>query len=171
MSSRPQGGPRPNQGGQQGAQGPPEEIATAASNAKKIVQDIGPEGSKLLVEQAKRVGTFLRQQNLTTAQIRNIFGTVRSIESIWRLATLAKAGDVEKGRASREAMHELNLLKPRMAYAASRYSVVRHLENVLNPAIDAVLEDPTPEMALQRFGNFLDYFEAILAYHRSAGGR
>ncbi len=167
-------GARPQSGQRQQGQGSPlsvEVIAAAAGASRQIVQGMGPDDSKLLVQHAEQVGTFLRQQNLTTAQIRTVFGTVRSIESTWRLATLAKAGDAERARASREAMHELNLLKPRLAYAASRHSVVRHLADVLNPAIDAVLENANQEQALQRFGNFLDYFEAILAYHRAAGGR
>ncbi|HMA33162.1 MAG TPA: type III-A CRISPR-associated protein Csm2 [Chloroflexia bacterium] len=153
-------------------------IATAAAAAPAIVRGMGPEDSQLLVEQAKLVGEYLKNQGLTTSQIRNVFGTVRSIESTWRLAGRAGGDAAEATRTRTRALHDLNLLKPRMAYAASRSPVVRHLADVLTPAIDAVLADPAPpagadraDPALQRFGNFLDFFEAILAYHRAAGGR
>ncbi len=154
-------------------------IQTAAGHAATIVEGRDPAASRLLVEQAKAVGEYLKAQNLTTSQIRNVFGTVRSIESTWRIASLASVGAAEGSPLSTRtrALHELNLLKPRMAYAASRNGVVRYLEQVLTPAINAVLGDPATDSvangdeALRRFGNFLDFFEAILAYHRAAGGK
>jgi CRISPR-associated protein Csm2 len=153
-------------------------IQTAARHAATIVEGHDPAASRLLVEQAKAVGEYLKAQNLTTSQIRNVFGTVRSIESTWRIASLASVGAAEANptRTRTRALHELNLLKPRMAYAASRNGVVRNLEQVLTPAINAVLAEPSDsrdgeDEALRRFGNFLDFFEAILAYHRAAGGK
>jgi CRISPR-associated protein Csm2 len=158
----------------------PDAIPKAAAAAPQIVRGAGPDDSQLLVEHAKAVGEYLRSQNLATSQIRNVFGTVRSIESAWRLAGRSHAGgdNEDPVRIRTRALHDLNLLKPRMAYAASRNPVVRGLAEVLNPAIDTVLEagnqsfaNNQPDPALERFGRFLDFFEAILAYHRAAGGR
>lgn len=90
---------------------------------------------------------------LTTAQIRNVFSTVRQIEMSWGL----RATDAEK----REAARQLVLLKPKLVYQAERQrgKGVRQLAEVLTPAIDLVGEDR------QRFKHFVDFFEAILAYH------
>ena len=60
---------------------------------------------------------------------------------------------------------ELLLLKPKLAYAASRpgsTSGTRELRKVLSSAIDFVGNDP------ERFENFCSFFEAILSYHRAA---
>ncbi len=172
-------------------------IQAAAAAARGIVQGDGLDDSRHLVEHAKAVGEYLKAQGLATNQIRNVFGTVRRIESNWRIpaggkpnhadeaarqADAAARQDQEADR-TRRALRELTLLKPRLAYAASRNPVVRHLADVLTPAIDGVLDgiDFKPDardtwlainkLALQRFGRFLDFFEAILAYHRAAGGR
>ena len=54
-----------------------------------------------------------------------------------------------------------------MVYQAARErgGGVKELTNVLTPAIDLVGENRN------RFQNFVDFFEAILAYHTAAGGR
>ncbi len=114
--------------------------------------------AKVLTEHAEAIGTSLARQ-LTTSQIRNIFGTVRQIEMSWR----PRATDKERRYAARQ----LILLKPKLAYQAKRErgGGVQQLANVLIPAIDLVGENR------DRFQNFLDFFEAILAYHTAAGGQ
>jgi len=114
--------------------------------------------AKMLTEHAEAIGTSLARQ-LTTSQIRNVFGTVRQIEMSWR----PRATDKERKYAARQ----LILLKPKLAYQARRErgGGVQQLANVLTPAIDLVGEDRN------RFQNFLDFFEAILAYHTAAGGQ
>jgi len=114
--------------------------------------------AKVLTDRAENIGTSLARQ-LTTSQIRNIFGTVRQIEMSWR----PRATDKERKYAARQ----LILLKPKLAYQARRErgKGVQELADVLIPAIDLVGEDRN------RFQNFLDFFEAILAYHTAAGGQ
>jgi len=122
-------------------------------------QNIIVEGNaKVLTNRAENIGTSLARQ-LTTSQIRNIFGTVRQIEMSWR----PRATEKERKYAARQ----LILLKPKLAYQAKRErgKGVQELANVLTPAIDLVGEDRN------RFQNFLDFFEAILAYHTAAGGQ
>lgn len=133
----------------------PEEAAV-----KEIV--VGGDSEKL-VTVAEQVGRGLaRNERLTTGQIRNFFGAVRQIE--------AKVGP-GKEPLSDEVYRQLMLLKPKLAYQARREeesrkgSGVAQLEKVLRPAIEAVGRDP------QHFRNFVDFFEAILAYHKAAGGR
>ena len=60
--------------------------------------------------------------------------------------------------------NDLVMLKPKLAYAAARNEAVADLRDALTQAIDRVGEDP------KRFKNFVDFFEATLAYHRAAGG-
>ena len=107
-----------------------------------------------LVDWAEKVGKALAS-HLKTSQIRNVFGTVRRIENEWA-----------RGQ-EQAARRQLLLLKPKLAYYARRDQSggVRDLESVLRPAIDLIKGDK------QRFAYFVDFFEAILAYHRAFEGR
>ena len=114
--------------------------------------------AQLLTEKAETIGTSLARQ-LTTSQIRNVFGTVRQIEMNW--------GPRATEQQRRNAARQLILLKPKLAYQARRERGrgVQELADVLIPAIDQVGNDR------ERFQNFMDFFEAILAYHTAAGGK
>jgi CRISPR-associated protein Csm2 len=113
------------------------------------VQQLIRKGGKLLVEEAETLGPRLYQSRLTTSQIRNIYGTVKQMEM--------------RGFEANEFV----LLKPKLAYAAARAdtSGARELKDVLTWAIDEVGDDET------KFARFVDFFEAILAYHKAAGGK
>ena len=113
--------------------------------------------AQLLTQRAEAIGDRLaRRLHLTTAQIRNVFGTVRQIEMNWGL----RVTDKERQQAARQ----LILLKPKMVYQAKRGrgGGVQAMADILIPAIDLVGEDR------ERFQNFVDFFEAILAYHTAA---
>ena len=120
----------------------------------RIIQSNAPEDAQLLVEWAEKLGASLQAKGLTTGQIRNVFGTVRQIEAQWR------EGD---SRAARK----LILLKPKLSYQAARQRGKggEELAEVLGQAIDLV------ENKADNFGRFVDFFEAILAYHKAAGGK
>lgn len=126
---------------------------------KAIIQD---DNARTTVEEAEKLGKELSRQ-LSTSQIRNIFGTVRRIEMNWPAAPTDEAGQ----RAAAQAYRELQLLKPKMAYQARREGGrgVQVLTEVLTDAIDLVGNDR------QHFQHFVDFFEAILAYHKAHGGR
>lgn len=113
------------------------------------VQQLIRQGGRPLVEAAERLGPRLQQGNLTTNQIRNIYGTVKQMEM--------RGFDA----------NEFVLLKPKLAYAAARANSngARELKDVLSWAIDEVGNDET------KFARFVDFFEAVLAYHKAAGGR
>jgi len=112
-----------------------------------------PGGAQVLVEYAEEIGKTLARQ-LATSQIRAIFGEVRRIEGEWKI-------DERKEKAKRQ----LILLKPKMAYRArkERGRGVQDLVDVLTPSIDLVKGD-------EDFTRFVDFFEAILAYHKAYGG-
>jgi len=113
------------------------------------------------VQEAEALGKDLARK-LSTNQIRNIFGTVRRIEMNWP----EKPKDEAERQSAAQAHRELLLLKPKMAYQAKRERGrgVQELTDILSDAIDLVGEDRA------RFQNFVDFFEAILAYHKAHGG-
>lgn len=95
-----------------------------------------------------------KSQGLTMSQIRNIYGLAKKMEMDYRM-----------GRGFNE--QQLVMLKPKMAYVAARASGsgAKTLADVLSHAIDAVGSDAS------KFPRFVDLFEAILAYHKAAGGK
>lgn len=111
----------------------------------------------LLVRRAEEIGSELKGLGLKSAQIRNVFGTVRQIQMSWPPHA--------NGDAQQHAYRQLQLLKPKLKYQAARNQrEVGPLADILVPAIDDIGDER------YRFQNFVDFFEAILAYHRAAGG-
>ncbi len=109
-------------------------------------------GGNALVKLAEEVGRQVKREGLTTSQIRNIYGMVKKMEMRQDMS---------------DWHHELVMLKPKMAYAAARASGegAKTLARVLSEAINAVGSDR------EMFKRFVDLFEAILAYHKAAGGK
>lgn len=121
-----------------------------------------PKGTQTLVELADELGKSLKSQGLSTAQIRALFGEVRQIEAEWSM----------EGHRDR-ALHRLILLKPKMAYRArkERGRAVENLVEVLDPSLDLVIKEQNEQKQDNNFQRFVEFFEAILAYHRAYGGR
>jgi CRISPR-associated protein Csm2 len=116
---------------------------------------------KELVQFAERTAERLVKDGLTRSQIRNIFTEVRKIEALWEI-------DPQK------AARRLTMLKPKLDYQTSRQRHVKGLQDVLSDAIDLVIaveDTPDKRERTERFQRFMELFEAILAYHRSKGGR
>ena len=121
-----------------------------------------PDGAETLVTLADRLGRSLKENGLATSQIRALFGEVRQIEAQWSM-----------GNESRQqAARRLILLKPKMAYRARRERGrgVQELVEVLNPALDEVTREKDVPKQDAHFKRFVEFFEAILAYHKSYGG-
>lgn len=141
-----------------GIQKPAVDLSLSEDEIRRIIQD---GDAKLLVETAKLLGEALHEKKLTTSQIRSCFGMLRKIEVSAR---------TKDGKLSEGAYRELIFLKPMLAYQAQRYrethrsDALFQLKRVLEPAIDSV------GLSLQAFRNFLKFFEAIIAYHKAAGG-
>lgn len=124
-----------------------------------------PERADLIVKHADALGNELSRP-LTTAQIRALFGEVRQIQGQMRID-------------HKKAWRRLHLLKPKIAYRVRRApgQGVKMLADVLNPALDEVLkapkgenDDKTKEIQQAYFSRFVEFFEAILAYHKYYGG-
>lgn len=125
-------------------------LSITDDQVRKIITQDDP---KSLVDQAKEIGKAL-SNSLTKSQIRNIFGTVRQIQMNW-------TSEAQKAASYRQLL----MLKPKIQYQAARNPEVKPLADVLDKAIDYVGDDQV------RFGRFVDFFEAILAYHTAHGGR
>lgn len=123
-----------------------------------IIQGDAVTSAQKTVEWAQRLAKALKAADLKSSQIRNIFGQVRQIEMSWPL------GDAQPKYAE-AANRELILLKPKLAYQAERVPAVVALANVLSTGIDLVNGNRT------YFQRFVDFFEAILAYHKAEGGK
>jgi CRISPR-associated protein Csm2 len=130
-----------------------DKLDLTSSTLAAIITD--PKSTRSLVDWGEKLGAIFKSLQLSTSQIRNIFSTVRQIEMSW-------VKDDEEERTS--AINRLLLLKPKLAYQASREKAVTGLADVLSEAINSV--DSRED--LERFVNF---FEAILAYHTAAGGQ
>lgn len=135
------------------------DLVDLSINTEDLEAIISRGDGKTLVEKAENAGGLLQRNGLTTNQIRAIFGTVRQLEMNW-------GGD---------SAYKLQLLKPKMFYRASREGTkgrgLQALAEILSEAIDLVLaENQTDPDHRQRFNRFVDFFEAILAYHKVAGG-
>jgi CRISPR-associated protein Csm2 len=131
-------------------------------NASWIQSGLNTEAIKF----AEEFGESLAQ-TLSTSQIRNVFGEVRRIQQKIQQKGITNSFD-----------SEVLLLKPKLSYARARASgktgekAARDLESVLSSAIDAIFQNAiNPEQKFQRFENFANFFEAILAYHRAYGGK
>ncbi|GIW89769.1 MAG: type III-A CRISPR-associated protein Csm2 [Pirellulaceae bacterium] len=133
----------------------------SSNDLQRIITD--PDAAQLLVERADQIGKTLKEINLTTSQIRALFGEVRQIQAQWSM---------EKPEQQQKALRRFILLKPKMAYRAKRERgrAVQELVNVLDPAIDFVVKEKDPARCKDNFQRFVDFFEAILAYHKAYGG-
>ena len=133
---------------------------------KLIITGKTPEAIQTLIEVAESIGRHLAR-NVTTSQIRNIFGTVRTIEQ--DVKTLE-----DDQQLPIQVQRDLQMLRPKLAYQYGRVqgrdddpqkAAMGALTGILSEAIALVGSD------VRRFRNFMDFFEAILAYHRRYGGR
>jgi CRISPR-associated protein Csm2 len=119
-----------------------------------------------LNEAAEKIGYRLAR-DITTSQIRNIFGTVRMIEQDVKALSYDEPLPIQVQRS-------LQMLRPKLAYQFGRVQgrdddpkkvAMGALTTILATAIGLV------GTSVRHFRNFMDFFEAILAYHRRFGGR
>ena len=155
----------------------PEQIDT-------IIGGISENAAEELVRTAEVIGKWLKEMEFSTSQIRNVFGVVREIEQGVEMqdsrelsASERESQKVEEGKLPplpEGSYRKLVLLKPKLAYQYGRAGgegkknardAMGLLQQVLSNAIDKVGRDRT------RFTHFVEFFEAILAYHRCYGGK
>ncbi len=134
----------------QGSKGPTASnvvVADIDSRADVKIEDVIEKGGEPLVSASEALGRKLKNSGLKTSQIRKIYSAVKKIQM-----------------SNEFRRNELIMLKPKLAYAAARNREVTALKDALTEAINQV-DNP------DKFKNFVDFFEATLAYHKAAGGQ
>lgn len=114
--------------------------------------DLSSYGAKDLVRDAEKLAKSIG--DLKTAQVRKIYGTVKGMEMDFKGGTFN--------------LDRVILLRPKLAYAANKKREVSPLQEVLDACIGKIREGDEGRKDFERFVNF---FEAILAYHREHGRR
>lgn len=124
---------------------------------KPDIQDWIKNGiTKETVTYADAMGKKLKDDGLTTSQIRNVFGEMRKIQM--------------NGFKGEKA--NFLLLRPKLAYAVKRQNAkgMEEFYNLFCVAYDAV-ETENVERATIQFDHLLQIMEAVLAYHKYHGGQ
>ena len=123
----------------------------------------GDESGETLVNFSRQVAERLARDGLGNAQMRNFFTEVRQIQTMWN-------ANQEGSRT--DALRRLNMLKPKLAYQTMRERKVETLRQVLTKCIEYVNLAGKPGGDQDKaFKRFMDFFEAILAYHYAEGVR
>jgi CRISPR-associated protein Csm2 len=138
------------QGGQKQTQGSRDGNVPKKEDVQRFVWD--EEAVKDMVRAAESLGQHLKNKKVTSTQLRNAYGTMKKLEMVgWNAKTRTK----------------VMLIKPRLAYAAERHGHgMKDLNNVIGWAIDAIRDEEEED-----FRRFCNFFEAIVAYFRAAGGK
>jgi CRISPR-associated protein Csm2 len=139
------------------------------SNLQQVKKIVNSDDPQLLVEQARAIGKQAAEAKLTTNQIRNVYGPVRQIELTW--PEVGDAGDEKQQQRASAAYRQVVLLKPKMGYLAARDPKLADLELILGAGIDEIALAASEKERRVRFKRFVEFFEAILAYHKKFGGR
>lgn len=117
---------------------------------------VGNDNARSLVSRAEELGRDLAADGLSKSQIRNIFGEVRRIEADWQH---------DDADSASKNLRRLLLLMPRMAYQRKREKTTAPLMDTLTIAVELVADTNDPAEQYMRFRHFVEFFEAVLAYH------
>ncbi|HIK08704.1 MAG TPA: type III-A CRISPR-associated protein Csm2 [Oscillatoriaceae cyanobacterium M33_DOE_052] len=113
-----------------------------------------------LVQDAEEFGPYLKQQRLETNQVRKFLDAVNRIKVI--LTQKDDSSNQKDDFSKIEA--KVVLLKPKVVYAAARQKQAKPLSDVMCAAIDKV-------STAEDFDRLVQLIEAIIAYHKAAGGK
>lgn len=112
------------------------------------------------IAHAEKVGSYLAATGFTTSQFRNFYGELKRIQ----------LNGIEQNTSA------FLLLRPKLAYAVARSSSGRNkpkgsefFRDLITSGMRIVA--PDNDGSETRFKNFCDYTEAVLAFHKAAGGR
>jgi CRISPR-associated protein Csm2 len=143
------------------------EKAVGRADWKKEIEKAVNEGGPGIVSVADHIGKYLasdidKKERLTRTQIRNVFSAARRMEM--------ESTDWEREDERRDFWGKFVLFKPKIAYATRKSGSnegSRVLGEILIHAVDVTFQAG----GQRHFRNFMNFFEAILAYHVYYGGR
>ncbi|GAB2801386.1 type III-A CRISPR-associated protein Csm2 [Rhabdobacter roseus] len=126
-------------------------ILTEGIKDLRLLKEWGDYLAKPDKEENNRSGKDrITKDKVSTSQLRRFFGAIKRIQADF---------DGLSG--------EVLLLEPKLAYAVGRdknKTKLKDLYDLLSPLIRGISEDRA------RFQNFVNVLEAIVAYHKAAGG-
>lgn len=137
----------------------PQEIQAALDDMADMIR--GGDAEKI-VEHTSEIANLIR--NVSTHQIRNVFGPVKRMQLEWTRDT-----PEDKARA---LYRQLVLLSPKLDYMVARADKkelkeqLPYFQKVIDAAIDEVGKGETYGKRWEYFENFVAFFEALVAYHR-----
>lgn len=125
-----------------------------ADDIRKIITGTPSEeeSARLLVQSADQLGMRFARGKLSTSQIRNFFGEVKKIQL--------------QGFANPANQRRFILMTPKLVYSAKRAGKtgMDELKDTMVTASGYVGGEEA------NFRRFVEFFEAILAYHKAYGG-
>lgn len=107
-----------------------------------------------LVDFCDRFGYELKEDKVTTSQMRKVFSEIKQLHREAR----------SPGSEGYFNPERIKLLKPKIAYLAGRETRLKPFKRVMDALIDKVKD-------VQDFGRLADFMEAVMAYHKYHGGR
>ena len=117
-------------------------MAGVTFDARTVIHEDNPD---VLIREAEQIGTRLAGARLANSQLRNIYSTVKQVQTTGRFAEAA-------------SKRKIKLLIPKLQYLSAREPRLAELSQVLTECIRAVTEEI-------HFTRFAEFFEAIVAYH------
>ena len=111
------------------------------------------------INYAERFGKYLRDNWLSSSQIRNVFGEMKQLQ-----AKLKANVNVN------EIFTRYLLLYPKVAYASGRQhsKALQTFKDVFSVAYGQI---KTKEQFQKNYNNLVDFVESTLAFHRAFGGK
>lgn len=102
-----------------------------------------------MIEFTEALGFYLAKKDLSTGQIRNFFGEIKSIQLQYNA-------------------NRIKLLKPKLEYVAKKNDSdgMKLFRDVMRPTLDFICYKGEKEYNL-----FINFFESVLAYHKAFGGK
>ena len=119
------------------------------------------------IEFVDKFGYYLRENYLSSSQLRNIFGELKMLQM--KLNGLKPDEDQElKGLQTK-----FLLLLPKLSYSSGRLrnKGLNEFKKIFEEAHKAVGNELSLLEFKKRYNNFVDFIEAILAYHKYYGGK
>lgn len=120
------------------------------------MNNIENESIENIVAAAENDARQFNKDRLKTNQIRNFYSAVTKMRT-----------EYEAQGSYDSIKHDLNMLKPKLAYAAGRQRPVRaNFYPKMTAAIQGIIDAENKEKAIQ---NFFAYMESVVAYHKFYG--
>jgi len=98
------------------------------------------------IDFSEKFGELCYKNRISTSQIRGIYQEVKRLPD-----------DIKSSRS------RLQLLRPKLAYQKGRFRELTDLQNLFDHLIKNIKTD-------EHLINFKDFFEAVICYHKAAGG-